>query len=99
MTSQVGATSSETSFSQLEPDTGLHIASLLPAASLLSLTAVSKSVANVFCPAVTRIALSKISLLAAALLPALEVRHAHTGGRGKPSVSWKLPAPLLRQVI
>ena len=66
-----GPVSAAALFAQLDVDALRHLTALLPAAALLSLAAVSHDMAQTFCPAVVRLAVSKVSLRGCALQPAL----------------------------
>ena len=52
--------SGERRFAQLNVDAIQQITALLPTASLLALTAVSQELGRTFCPAVARLAVSKV---------------------------------------
>ena len=66
-----GPVSAAALFAQLDVDALRHLTALLPTATLLSLAAVSHDMAQTFCPAVVRLAVSKVSLRGCALQPAL----------------------------
>ena len=59
-------------FARLNNDAVHQITAMLPVSSLLTLTAVSHELGRTFCPAVLTLAVSKMSLRAASLQPALK---------------------------
>lgn len=72
MEEEADATAGERRFAQLNIDAIQQITALLPTSSLLALTAVSQELGRTFCPAVVKLAVSKVSLRAASLAPALQ---------------------------
>ena len=69
-----GDTGGERRFAQLNVDAIQQITALLPTSSLLALTAVSLELGRTFCPAVARLAVSKVRPLS----PPLSLSHTHT---------------------